>query len=415
MKKKLPNISIFCRFGIHIVGWSSDGDPRLLSAMCIEIVRDPASHVEYVQDMVHIATKLRNKLLNAKTMNMGNRNVSIVHLHQLLSTVQKSVHGLTKTDVCPQDRQNFESFMSITNTRVIESLKNTIPNCEATVKYLEVCSDIVSSYLDHKIDPMERIFRMYRSIFFLRIWRNHINCSPYHTLHDNFLTSNAYTCVEINGRSMLNLIEKLRQNNTPQLFLPPIFDSQTCEKMFRQLRSMGTVNFTKINFSLYEIIHMIGRIELQNNIAYFKFPEKTVSFPIDHKRSQKTQIYDLPSHADVEIALEKAKRIAIADGIFFGMRPENFEQYEIHSRVVDETHDQYDNANILLEGDIEENDTNENINENAIENSPFTTIIDENGTEVVVRKSTLVWMLSERSISISKDRLRRVQVSNINN
>lgn len=210
---------------------------------------------------------------------------------------------------------------------------------------------------------------------------------------------------------MLNLIEEFRRNNAPHMFLLPIFDSQTCEKTFRQLRSMGTVNFTKINFSLYEIFHMIGRIELQNHIAYFKLSEKNVLY----KRRQKTTVHGLPSHDEVERTLEDAKKAAIADAKSLGIDPENFDQYEFKSRVSTGSHDQTVPSNILLEEDLGENDSIDINDDNSVENSPFTTIIDENGKEMMVRKSTLVWMLSERSISISNDRLRRVQVSNLRN
>lgn len=154
-----------------------------------------------------------------------------------------------------------------------------------------MCNDITSSYLDLEIPSVERVFRMFRSMYFLRMWKNHISGSSYYNLQDNFITNNAYTCIEINGRSMLELIQIFRQNQSPHFFLLPIFDSQTCEKTFRLLRSMGTVNLTKINFSFFEILHMIGRIELQNEIAYFKLTGEGRSYPINHKRTQKTKIY----------------------------------------------------------------------------------------------------------------------------
>lgn len=274
-----------------------------------------------------------------------------------------------------------------------------------------MCKDITSSYLDFDIAPLERIFRINRWTFFLRIWKNHINDSQYHNLQDNFLSNNSYTGIEMNGRSMLKLIDIFRQKHTPQFFLPPIFDSQTCEKTFRQLRSMGTTNFTRINFSFYEIMHMIGRIELQNEIAYFKLAQKDVLFPFDHKRNQHTKLFDLPCHAEVENILEEAKKTAIADAISLGMHPANFDHFEFHTRIDFEI-TQNDITDTLSDEEIEESDNEE---DSSAENSPFTTVIDENGMELVVRKSTLVWMLSERGAAISKDRLRRVQVSTASN
>lgn len=379
--------------------------------MCHQIVREPENSIQFVQDTIHIATKLRNRLLKAKVMNMGSKYVSMEHLEALLKNVQKSVHGLTKSDVSPQDRQNFESFTKITDDRVLDALQKSIPGSEATVKFLQICRAVTSSYLDLEISPLERVSRMFQSIYFLRMWRNHISCSQYFRLKDHFITSNAYKCIEINGQSMLTLLNICRQNNTPDLFRLPIFSSQTCEQAFRLLRSMGTVNFTKINFSLYEILHMIGRVELQHHIAYFKLSEDAISFPKNHKRNQKIKIYELPSVNEIERVLNEAKQKAIDDGRSFGIRSENFEEYQFQSRInVDEYSDDEDAVNMGIEERPNEVDANEGDEES--EHTPFTKIIDENGEEYLIRKSSLVWMLTEPSVSISKNRLRRVQVSN---
>lgn len=51
---------------------------------------------------------------------------------------------------------------------------------------------------------------------------------------------------------MLRLIKKFRNENRSELSLPTIFDSQANENIFRIFRSMGTTQFTKLNFSLYQ-------------------------------------------------------------------------------------------------------------------------------------------------------------------
>lgn len=93
------------------------------------------------------------------------------------------------------------------------------------------------------------------------------------------------------------------------------------------------------------------------------------------------------------------------------MHPANFDHFEFHTRIDFEI-TQNDITDTLSDEEIEESDNEE---DSSAENSPFTTVIDENGMELVVRKSTLVWMLSERGAAISKDRLRRVQVSTASN
>lgn len=109
--------------------------------------------------MIHIATKLRNRLLKSNPMIMGHSKVSINQFYILLGKVQKSVHGLTKGDICPQDWQNFCAFAKKTSSRVIQEMQESVPNSEAVVQFLKMCHNITSSYLDHEISPLERVFR----------------------------------------------------------------------------------------------------------------------------------------------------------------------------------------------------------------------------------------------------------------
>lgn len=392
------------------MGWSSDGDPRLLSAMCHQVAKDNDDVTNYTQDMTHVATKLRNRLLRSKEMVMGRKNVSIKPLMSLLEHVQKSVHGITKSDICPQDRQNFGAYMKITNNRVIDALKKSIPDSDAIVHFLTMCHNITSSYLDHEIAPLERVFRIFRSIYFLRMWRNDLIQSSRYNLQDNFITNNAYNCIELNGRCMLNLINQLRNQGSEHFFLLPLFDSQTCENMFRLLRSMGTVKFTKINFSLYDVFHMTNRLEIQNDIAYNKLNDN-VTFPVNHKRQKKTKLFDLPTESEIENTLAKAKEAAVVDAVSMGICPEIVDYFDFHTRI--NVNDIEDDLDIDEENHDEILDEDNLIEEAAYtEETAYTTIVDENDKEVLVRKSTLVWMLTEPSVSLSKDRLRRVRVTN---
>lgn len=383
--------------------------------------------MQFVQDETHIATKLRNRLLNEKIeLTMGTTKISINHLKWAVKNVHKSVHGLTMYDACPFDRQNFRSFEKIVEERVIQTLQTHAKGSEATVQYLKICKKITSSFLDFEIPPLERILRMFHAVYFLRIWKNHILKSSSQTLHKNFISHNAYSCIEINAKSLIDLIKRFRNENLPELFVPTIFDSQTCEKFFRQLRSMGSMSFTRINFSLYELLHMIGRTEVQNSIAYFKIPEKVI-FPLSHKRAQKTKIHLLPSDEEIIATLEKAKHLAVEDARQFGMHTDNvhIESYQIRSRLASQTNNGEDDEFVMRDDDDDEDDViqfnyenddavheeDEQIDYDDLDTkSPFTYVVNEDGSQSLVRKSCLVWMLTEPGIGLSKDRLQRVQV-----
>lgn len=402
------------RYGITIAGWSSDGDQRLLSAMCYQITNYKENGVKYVQDTIHIATKLRNRLLKPSiNILMGIKKVSIMHLKSLVRNVQKNIHGLNDTDICSRDRQNFLSFQKIIDKRVTEALKVHVKDSEGTLKYLQICDDVTSSFLDFNLTPLERVFRMFHAVYFLRIWRNHIMLSRNHSLQLNFITSNAYTCIEINAQSLIEIIRDFRNKNMSHNFLITMFDSQTCEKAFRQLRSMGTTNFTKINISLYEVLHKIGRIEVQNDIAYSKFSDKEIEFPASHKKREKTKIFDLPSDNEITYTLEIAKQKAIENALVFGMYSDDIDNYKVPSKLSifddDNEDDIYENEDNIH--DYDSNDALENENMDEHEQISFTTFTDDDGVERTIRKSTLIWMYTEPGISISKDRLRRVQVN----
>lgn len=395
--------------------------------MCHQIVHNTTGPIN-IQDTIHIATKLRNRLVNKSLkLMMGSYAVSAEHLTTLIRNKQKSVHCLNMSDASPVDRQNFASAERITKEKVLIALEKFVKNSEGTIKYLKICRDVTSSFLDHHITPLERILRMFRAVYFLRIWRKFIIASRSQTLGKNFLTKNAYDCIEANAKGLIELIKRFRDENAPNLFIVPIFDSQTCEKTFRQLRSMGTVNFTRINFSLYDLLYMIRRTEVQNDIAYFKLAEHEVIFPLSHKRCQKTTVYELPSDHDIIEELKKAKETAVQDALALGMYSDDIDEYEFKTNLDPTIYDESDNE---LECDdlddneledplnaenidpiipiVDEDETDETItseqqlnNEHINPGSSFVSVVDENGKNVTIRKSYLIWLLTENGIGSS--------------
>lgn len=425
-------IFYFFRYGIIVTGWSSDGDPKLLAAMRYQTIHEPTHR--FIQDTIHIATKLRNRFLkDSAALAMGSKTASKNHLKYLVENISKSIHGLNMSDVCPIDRQNFRSFEKIVDNRVIMELEKNVNNSEATIKYLSLCKDITSSFLSYNMEPLDRLFSMFRSVYFLRIWRNWVISSPHRTLTNNFISHNAYNCIELNSLHLIGLMKQFRDKNLSHLFLPTIFDSQTCEKTFRQLRSMGSMNFTRINFSVYDVLYMIRRIEVINDIAYFKLPNDEIPIPLSHKRAQKTQIYQLPTDEEMNSTLKKAKIQAITDAKMFKMESNNIDTFDFRSNVIlEDSDDEFEDENDNIDEDEDDefielselgdssgasaqdnfncSENEEVLNPKLDPKSPFTIVIDENGEKRKIRKSTLIWVLTEPGQATSKDRLKRVQV-----
>lgn len=269
---------------------------------------DPIS----VQDPKHIATKLRNRYLNTSILlQMGNMTVSVVHIKMVFSAVPKEDHGLVHSDVCPEDRQNYSSFVKITEQRVLQSLENHIADSKATVMFLFLCQQISSSFLDDSLQPTERVYRIWHAVYFFRCWRKWIQSPDNNfSLSRNFISNNAYSCIELNAHALVYLITKLRMSQQTELFLPHLFSSQPCEETFRHMRSMGTANHTKINSTLNELLHMIARVEIMNKIIH---TYKDITFPRTELKTKKSEeIYtenSLPNDEELISTMQRAKEM----------------------------------------------------------------------------------------------------------
>lgn len=389
------------------------------------------------QDTVHLGTKARNRLLKPNiNLPMGQMKVSIEHLRSLVKNVSKSVHALSPSDVFPTDRMNYGSFQKIIHDRVIEALRNRVPNSAATVQYLLTFRDITNSFSLYDLEPLQRIFLMYRGIYFLRFWRQYIKNSPYYRLTENFITYNTYTSAEINANSLVLLVKFFRDHNMPERFLPSLFDSQTCETTFRIFRSMTTTQFTKINFGILELIHKIGRLEVQNDILYNKLDIKGIDMP--HKRKDKTKIYPLPSDEEISNEIRKAKKEAfknakdlnlINDSTEFDHIDALIDNYQFESNLKFSEADEIDYEEAFDDNEEVEDETNidgnceqmvecEGIDEigpefnmesdsELNENSPLIYVIDENGDRKKVLKSYLIWSLVDTNKRMTNDRTKR--------
>lgn len=221
---------------------------------------------------------------------------------------------------------------------------------------------------------------------------------------------------------------------TPEQFLPSLFDSQGCERLFRVFRSMGTTQFTKINFTLLELIHMIGRVEVQTEIAYCKLDIEGIEFP--HKRKEKTRIYELPTNDETSATVAKAKEEAFQCAQKFGMTNmmpnilDEIDEFEFKSNhrlnkndeeTYEELYEDVDDLSIenIQESHVEHNEEHEFdesyeelLHDNTSEvnpNSKFICVMDEYGKEKKILKSTFVWMITEPNAKMSNDRLKRFQ------
>lgn len=141
-----------------------------------------------------------------------------------------------------------------------------MPDSEGTFKFLKLCDFIVSAFRDPKLTPPERVYKIWHCVFVFRGWRVFIKKSKNYGLQKNFITSNAFTCIELNTPSIVLYMVYLQKIKKPEWFISILMSSQPCEEFFRKIRSFTSTFSTQVNFSMLEIIQRIKKIQLQGDI-----------------------------------------------------------------------------------------------------------------------------------------------------
>lgn len=426
--------------GIEVLSISSDSDCKYNAAMrelsglglpssefpdwfaCDENSLNPF----YIQDSVHIATKLRNLLLRTfldkKLLPFGTSFIRVQHLYDLLEKFSKDKHLLTPSTLNPTDRQNFNSVKLITHSRVIKCLRE-ISGSEGTIKFLQLIRDIIDAFMDRDLSPMQRIRKVWFAVFFIRIWRQFILVSKNFKLKDHFLTANCYICIELNAHSLVKCILHLRRINKPEWFLPHLYESQPCEAIFRQFRSLSSVNSTVVNCTTKEAISRISKIHFQNKIMHtmspnFKYPR------LENKIDKKHVFFDLPSKEEILREIEFCQKTAIISAKKFGLinsergtscnymcnikpyKPKQIRTNQAANSPIKYTRhfELKDLKNIQLK------DWTGKMKQSVIEKSSlYTEVMCSNGKMILVKKSSLCWLLNPDQKKLSSDRLQRVR------
>lgn len=345
--------------GILIDNISTDGDSKALLAMKIlsKIGQSDKSYFDsewyscgsyvettFIQDTVHILTKLRNRLLTcSRIFPIGFWVVSMSHLKYLIENVSKDKHLLSFHDIEPNDRQNYPSAEKICSGKTIQCLIDYVPGSDATVTYLKAMQSIRLSYLDSDLNSKERVYHIWKAVFFFRAWRSWILSSErikessnkkaksMYTLKDNFISSNCYTCIELNAHALVKkvLVEDSvleSGNENSEIFFSNLYGSQPCENMFRQVRSFTSTFSTIVNFNMLDILHRIKKIQLQSDIMNYsngiiRFPrfEKKKEYLNETSKTTKKVLQKL-HRATIILEIEKARKDVISDMEALGIR-----------------------------------------------------------------------------------------------
>lgn len=454
--------------GINVDNYSTDGDPRSLKVMkfksqlgvtdleflnCEWYSGGDSCNDTYSQDATHIGGKARNRALKVSRITpIGSKLVSTTHLNYLIEHISKDKHLLTPHDVQPKDRQNFHSVEKICAPIVLSCLDKYVPDSEATAMFLKALNFAIYSYLDKKMTPADRVYKIWYAIFFFRVWRSWLIKSKY-TLKESFISLNCYTCIELNGHTLVKQLLKTHADAS-YVFNPKQQGSQQCESMFRQVRSFSSTYSTVVNCSMLDIVNRIKKIQLQSDIMaalsdIIKFPRLEKKEQIA-AASKSVDEFTPPSKDSIISWIEKAKSDLTKDMIVFGIdaiklkldfkcqiKPTDFEkEFECDDDDDELNDDEWDDNEIPEDEDDDFlNDMNPaeaiefqkdlhklsgvtgelslpSYSHRGVEVDPkgiYAVVLDSKGEPDVVLKSAICWMLSRNKIKSSSDRLQRVQ------
>lgn len=157
---------------------------------------------------------------------------------------------------------NFEAIDKMSSDKVLVLL-HQVENSKATLHYLKLTRSVIDAFLNKNLKVSTRIYLLWKTVFFLRLWRQWLKENHY-SIQKDFITFNTYTCIELNAHALLLLIEKCKESGLP--LLPWLYSSQPCEKIFRQTRAMTSTFSTVVKFCMLDILRRLTRIQCINEI-----------------------------------------------------------------------------------------------------------------------------------------------------
>ena len=191
------------------------------------------------QDNAHLLAKLHTRLLGpSNIIVLGVESACRSHIQFIYNNVPKDRHGWTQQVIDNKDKQNYDSIAILVGDDVEECLteaSNTI-RPTGTIIYLGLMRKLRDAHFEKGISPIKRVSLLWEVVFFIRIWR----CWLYDngdSETDHFITTNAYTCIELNAHLLINMLFNVINGKFPKEILRVwLTGSQACEQLqfFRQ-------------------------------------------------------------------------------------------------------------------------------------------------------------------------------------
>ncbi|KAK4881189.1 hypothetical protein RN001_004508 [Aquatica leii] len=148
---------------------------------------------------------------------------------------------------------------------------------------------INKAFIDKNTPVLRRVYCSWHCVFFLRIWKSWLKKNKY-KITENFLSSNCYVCIELNAHCLIKIIKQFQKTEglSKDMFLSFLFNSQPCEQHFRATKSLTATFSTVVNFTIKDILRRTDRIQMIHCIT--NDLNETFVFPRESKRLRKSKI-----------------------------------------------------------------------------------------------------------------------------
>ena len=122
--------------------------------------------------------------------------------------------------------------------------------------------------------------------------------------NEYFITNTAYLSIELNAHNLLYIILLVKQKQLPKESLCTyLFNSQPCETMFRNTRSLSGAYSTIINFTVYDFLRRARKLAILNKIKCNELTSQTdqnILFPLHQKHKIDSDLFSVSNLDDVD-------------------------------------------------------------------------------------------------------------------
>jgi len=277
--------------GIVVIAGGSDGDQRLLASQLLEANGGAVSVVKSIQvapqfgvhepyfilrptmplfpfqDPIHLGLKLLNCIRGPKTMYLGKYFANSTLFHNLRAKMDPLALPFRIRDCSLVDPMNFSSITRLASAETRAAFQQHLPTESAgIVVFLEVCHDFLMAFLHPELSVIERISLLWKTVFFIRMWRAFVMFAKPGDVRQIFITANSFVCIELNAHMFVALVCYLILRMPDCQLFPWLLGSQSLECLFRSLRAMSPCFSVVINFNCLQICHRLGRVQRETRM-----------------------------------------------------------------------------------------------------------------------------------------------------